>query len=142
MKKNDILIILFILSFSSIWSCSDMNDLHDPYLRDGEITYVGRIDSLKSFSGRERVLIQYWISDPRVKHLQILWNQRQDSIRVPVPPHDPTDSLEVMIGDGNGEIPEKDHTFFFYSHDDRGHRSIVFESLISVYGERYQSSLT
>jgi|AGTN01.1.fsa_nt_gi F5/8 type C domain. len=142
MKKINVAggLLLFLIVIVS--ACSDMNDLHDIYLRNGEITYVGRIDSIKSFGGRDRALIQYWITDPRVKNLHLFWNQRRDSIVVQVPAHDPADSLEVIIGDGNGVIAEGDHTIFIYSYDDRGHRSIVFESLISVYGGRYQASLT
>jgi hypothetical protein len=118
-----------------------MNDMHDVYLRNGEITYVGRVDSIKAYGGRERVLLEYWLTDPRVKELHILWNQKRDSIVVSVPAHDPENALEVMIGNGNGVISEGDHTFFIYSYDGKGHRSVVFESLISVYGERYQASL-
>ena len=131
--------ILIFLSF--VISCSNMNDLHDIYLQKGEKTYIGRVDSIHSFGGRERVLIRYWITDPRVKKLHIFWNQKRDSVIVSVPVHNPVAPLEVMIGDGNGSIKEGDHTFFFYSHDDRGHRSVVFESLINVYGDRYQSTL-
>lgn len=142
MKKINMAGSLLLLLIVFISACSDMNDLHDTYLRDGEIIYIGRVDSIKSFGGQERALIQYWITDPRAKSLHIFWNQGRDSIVVPVPTHDPSDALEVMIGDGNGVISEGDHTIFIYSHDDRGHRSIVFESLISVYGDRYQASLT
>lgn len=142
MKKINIIKGMIIFITMIIFSaCSDMNELHDVYLRDGEITYVGRVDSIRSFSGHERVLIQYWITDPRVKKLHIFWNQKRDSVVVSVPPHDPIDSLEVLIGNGNGEITEGDHTFFFYSYDDKGHRSVVFESLINVFGDRYQTSL-
>ena len=142
MKKINVgkSLILFLIMIVS--ACSDMNDLHDRYLKNGEITYVGRIDSIKSFGGRDRVLIQYWTTDPRVKNLHIFWNQKQDSVIVEIPTHDPADSLEVMLGDGNGVIAEGDHTIFIYSHDTRGHRSVVFESLMSVYGDRYQESLT
>ncbi|GHV20612.1 hypothetical protein FACS1894174_02800 [Bacteroidia bacterium] len=118
-----------------------MNDMHDQYLQDGEKTYIGRVDSVKHLSGRERVLIQYWLTDPRAKELHILWNQKRDSIVVPVPEHEPLDMLEVMIGEGNEKIGEGDHTFFFYSHDNRGHRSIIFETLINVYGDHYQETL-
>jgi hypothetical protein len=118
-----------------------MNDMHDKYLQDGEKTYIGRVDSVKHLSGRERVLIQYWLTDPRAKELRILWNQKRDSIVVPVPEHEPLDMLEVMIGEGNEKIGEGDHTFFFYSYDNRGHCSIVFETLINVYGDSYQATL-
>jgi hypothetical protein len=139
MKIKYYLVCIFVV-FAFI-SCSDMNDMHDKYLQDGEKTYVGRIDSVKHLSGKERVLIRYWITDPRVKELHVLWNQKRDSIVVPVPEHEPLDVLEAMIGEGNGEISEGDHTFFFYSYDNRGHRSVVFETLINVYGERYQATL-
>lgn len=142
MKKINIVRSLLFFLIIIVSACSEMNDLHDVYLKNGEITYIGRVDSIKSFSGRDRVLLQYWITDPRVKNLHILWNQRQDSVIVPVPPHDPAEALEVMIGDGNGVIQEGDHTIFIYSHDEKGHRSILFESLITVYGDRYQASLT
>jgi hypothetical protein len=141
MKKYIFYTISLSVTVIAFFSCSDMNDMHDKYLRDGEKTYVGRVDSVRVFSGNERVLIRYWITDPRVKKLHILWNQKRDSTVVSVPEHEPLDALEVMIGEGNGNITEGDHTFFFYSHDDRGHRSVVFESLINVYGERYQATL-
>jgi hypothetical protein len=133
--------ILYVISFIAFISCSDMNDMHDKYLRDGEKTYVGRVDSIRAFSGNERVLIQYWITDPRVKKLHLLWNQKRDSTVVSIPEHEPPDALEVMVGERNGNITEGDHTFFFYSHDERGHRSVVFETLVNVYGERYQATL-
>lgn len=140
MKKLIYSIITVFLSIYII-SCSDMNDMHDPYMKNGEITYIGRVDSMQAFSGRERVLIHYWLTDPRVKTLHILWNQGKDSLVVTIPEHDPLDVLSVMIGEGETKIKEGDYTFFFYSHDDRGHRSVKFETLINVYGDRYQATL-
>lgn len=140
MKKH-IYIILGLFIFMLNFSCSDMNDLHDPWMKNGETTYVGRVDSIHAYSGRERILISYWITDPRVKELVIYWNQKADSVIVPVPVHQPADSLEVMIGDGDKKIEEGDYTFFFYSHDDRGHRSVKYEALLNVYGDRFQATL-
>jgi len=122
-------------------ACSDMNEMHDMYLRDGEITYVGRVDSVRILSGRERVKLFYWLTDPRVKRLQLFWNQKRDSLQVAVPEHEPLDALDVTIGDGNGVIAEGNHTFLIYSHDERGHRSVVFETLVNIYGEQYQARL-
>ncbi|MDR2472985.1 MAG: discoidin domain-containing protein [Tannerella sp.] len=135
-------IIVSILSVVGILSsCSNMNDMHDKYLRDGETTYVGRVDSVLYSAGRERVKIHYWVTDPRVKELRLLWNQKRDSLVVPVPEHQPLDALEVIIGDGKGVIAEGNHNFFFFSHDNRGHRSVVFETLINVYGQQYQDRI-
>lgn len=140
MRKH-IYIVIGILLSALMAACSDMNDMHDPFMKEGEITYVGRVDSIQVFSGRERVLIHFWITDPRVKKVWMYWNQKRDSVLVPVPVHAPADVLEIMIGEGDTRIKEGDYTFLFYSHDDRGHRSVKFESLINVYGDRYQSTL-
>lgn len=140
MKKHIYFVIGILLSVCMA-ACSDMNDMHDPFMKDGETTYVGRVDSIQVFSGRERVLIHFWVTDPRVKKIWIYWNQKRDSVLVPVPVHNPLDVQEVMIGEGDTKIKEGDYTFLFYSHDDRGHRSVKFESLINVYGDRYQATL-
>ncbi|WP_106830328.1 DUF4998 domain-containing protein [Parabacteroides pacaensis] len=140
--KKSIYFIVGWFTFIAMYSCSDMNDMHDPWMKDGEITYVGRVDSIHAYSGRERVLVSYWVTDPRVKKLIVYWNQKADSVIVPVTPHHPSDSLTVMIGEGETKIKEGDHTFFFYSYDERGHRSVKYETLLNVYGDRYQATLS
>lgn len=136
MKK--IFLGMFILSFVLLFPlCSDKEDI--PGNVPGE--KIEGIDSLKSFSGRERVLLQYWISDERVKHLHILWNRGQDSVVVAVPEHDPSDPLEVMIGDGNGIISEGVQVFQFYGVDSGGKRSDSHNTYITIHGDKYESSL-
>jgi len=49
-------IILLILSFLVIHSCSDMDSIHERYL-DGEFIYSGKLDSLQVRSGYYRVQI-------------------------------------------------------------------------------------
>lgn len=123
-------------------SCSDMNDVHDKYMVDGETTYVGRVDTVMAFPGRERLLIQYQLTDPRVKELTIYWAQKEQSFSVEVPAHQPEDILEVMIGDEENPLPENDYTFQFYSFDKKGHRSVKYETLVSIYGDRFQATLS
>lgn len=134
-----------IISLMAAWmfgACSDMNDVHDPYMKDGEKIYIGRVDSMHNFGGNERVLLRYWITDPRAKTLCIYWNHKKDSINVDIPSHDPLDSQEVMIGENGSTIAEGDYTFQIYSYDNRGHRSIQFEQLVNVYGEKYRLTLS
>lgn len=141
MKKHILLITLLVIIGNLIISCSDMNDMHDVYLREGEKTYIGKVDSIKVYSGRYRVKIDYWITDPRAKELHVFWNQMRDSLVVDIPIHNPEDRLSFVIGNNNEVLSEGDHTLFFYSFDNNGHKSIRFESLVNVYGERYQESL-
>lgn len=50
MKKINILILCSILCF--FYSCNGMLDGIQPYLDEGEKIYVGKLDSLKAFTGK------------------------------------------------------------------------------------------
>lgn len=124
-----------------LMGCSDMNDVHDVYLKNGETIYIGKVDSLHAFSGRERIKIRYWVTDPRAKHLEVLWNQGKESATFEIPEHDSEEGLDIMIGENGTTIAEGDYTFTFYTHDDRNHRSIRYEQLLKVYGSQYELTL-
>ena len=53
MKKINILILCSILCF--FYSCNGMLDGIQPYLDEGEKIYVGKLDSLKAFTGKNRM---------------------------------------------------------------------------------------
>jgi hypothetical protein len=119
------------------FACSDMNDLHDKYLVDGETTYIGRVDSAKMYPGNERVMIQYWITDPRAKELQVFWSNKSESITIDIPSHQPEDTLEFFID----PINEGDHEFLFLTNDKEGNSSVKYEVLQTVYGPIYETTL-
>jgi hypothetical protein len=121
--------------------CEKMNDKHKPYLENGEIAYIGKVDSLKAFAGDERILFQYWISDPRVKALHISWALGKESVEIPVPAHLPAEPFELYIGKNEKNIAEGNYTFNWVSLDHHGNRSIIFETAANVYGQRYKSRL-
>lgn len=135
--KHKMQIALMLLSLSVVFSCSKMNDKHDFYLKDGEIIYLGRVDSAKILPGKNRFLLRYWITDSRAKELKIYWNQMANSYSTPIPPHQPTDSIDVIIGDEANRIPEGNYTFQLISNDGSGLESIAFEILGNVYGEQF-----
>lgn len=56
MKKINILILCSILCF--FYSCNGMLDGIQPYLDEGEKIYVGKLDSLKAFTGKNRIKIE------------------------------------------------------------------------------------
>ena len=140
MKKFIYIIVCCCLFF--IVSCSDMNDLHEIYLENGETTYIGRVDSVHEFSGRERALLRYWITDPRAKYLILYWNQFEDSLKVEIPPHQAEEYQDIIIGENGTKIAEGDYTFFFYSYDNKGYRSVKYEKIVKVYGSQYQQALS
>src|SRR5690606_31002279 len=85
MKKinQSISILTTIVLFASfvLSSCGKMDDTYRDFLADGETVYVAKADSLKVRPGRERVELEWLVmSDPKVKHYKVYWNNRTDSI--------------------------------------------------------------
>lgn len=119
-------------------SCTDMNELHDVYLQNGETIYTGRVDSVKVFAGNERVLLRYWISDAKAKNIVVYWLSRTDSVKLGIPDKQVKDSVDVFID----ELPEGSLYFeIFTLNKDMKNRSVPFEIGGSVYGSKYQSTL-
>ncbi len=131
--------ILFVIYH--VTACSDMNSDHDIYLKNGEILYIGRVDSAKVLPGNERFLLRYWVTDPRAKVLKIYWSQKQDSLIVSIPDHAPLDSMDVLVGDGQKIIPEGSYTIQLYTADGVDLRSVLFEKNVNVYGEKFAATL-
>jgi hypothetical protein len=119
-------------------SCSDMNDLHDVYLRNGETIYTGRVDSAKVFAGNNRVLMRYWTSDIKATYLLVYWLSRTDSVMLDIPVKTATMPVDVYISD----LPEGNLYFdLFTLNKNMKDRSIVYNLGGNVYGTEYQSSL-
>lgn len=144
MKK----VILFILSIFPVvalfMACSNMNDIHDIYLAEGERIYIGKVDSIKLFPGNERVKIRYWASDPRAKTVGFYWYPNNDSMFVDITHVTNKDSFEVYVGgiESAKTIAEGNYTLRIITRDNKGHFSIPFEKIMNVYGSKFQSTLT
>lgn len=123
--------------------CSDMNDLHNKYLKDGERIYLGRIDSVHIYPGNQRVKFRYWVSDPRVKSVLLFWVPENDSVKININKTLSTDSFDITIGGLNGlkSIQEGNYTFKIITSNDDGDYSLPFEKIINIYGETYRSTL-
>lgn len=118
-----------------------MNDKHDDFLARGETVYIGKVDSVRALPGRERLLLKYWLSDPRAKTLTLTWGTNNANSRVlTIDPHNPSDELEVSF-EGENALSEGNYTFNWVSMDDHGNKSMVLETLASVYGPLYQEKL-
>lgn len=141
MNKNYILYIVLLITIG-ISSCEDMNELHNVYLENGEIDYVGKVDSAYALGGDGRIKFEYWITDPRATSLHIKWNQGSEMVEtVAVPTHEANEKLEYTLG-VNTALTEKSHTFTFVTESDAGVKSVNFEVLGNVYGDMYKQSLT
>ncbi len=131
----------FIFAFTS---CSDMNDKHELFMEDGELIYIGKVDSLKVFSGENRVNLRFWASDPRVKSVGFYWTPFSDSLLTDIQKTSPIDSFEVFIGGASDSqaIQEGSYTLKAVTFDNAGHSSVPYETTMTIYGDRYRSTLT
>lgn len=143
MKKTYLYIFLLVSIVMTLFSCSDMNDMHDEYLAGGERIYIGKIDSLKTFAGNERIKLQFWASDPRAKSVGFYWYPNNDSLIVDINRTSSTDSFEAYIGGAlsSKTISEGNYTLKIITRDNKGHYSIPFEKIINIYGDRFRSTL-
>jgi len=140
---NDCVKKLFFLAgiILATAGCQKMNDKHKSWLETGEIIYIGKVDSVKIFSGNERILFRYWISDPRVKTLNVAWSLGRESIEVTVPAHLPAEPFDLYIGRNEKDITEGVHTFNWVTQDQYNNKSVIFEITGNVYGSKYHSTL-
>lgn len=135
--NNRVWLVLIIGLAVGFYSCSDMDEYKD-YMKDGEIAYTGKIDSLTVFSGKNRVMVQgLFTADPKINEARIYWNNREDSTVVPVNRTAGVDTMRHII-DG---LQEKVYNFEVITRDSRGNSSLPVNTNARVYGERYQNSL-
>jgi hypothetical protein len=117
-------------------SCSKMNDLHEGYMTDGEIMYAAKVDSARVYPGKNRVMLDVGIGSQRIETLRIYWNDSADSADIAINSQVGTFSKTLA------NMEEKDHIFYLVGLDRFGNRSLPFEASGTVYGDRFQNSLS
>jgi hypothetical protein len=134
MKKvaTFISILLMLLHYG----CNKMDSTYEEFLKTGPIIYAQRLDSVKVYPGRNRVLITWLpIRDPRVSKLKIVWAGQTAPKELAITSVKDTSALV----DG---LPEGNYVFEFYTADDSGHSSIKTEALGITYDTLYERGLT
>jgi hypothetical protein len=131
--------LLYILPFIMLyWGCEDVNDLHKPFIENGEIIYSVKVDSVASFPGRNRILIKAGFnSAPHIKKVRITWDDGEASQEWDVQGSNDTVYYDFTITD----LEEKSYIFSLYSIDEAGNRSIKTDAFASVYGDKYEATL-
>lgn len=131
-------ILMFAFSGLTTIACSDMNDLHEKYLEQGETIYLAKFDSVKLYPGRYRVRVDYWVTDPKAEKCMIEWNMGASS-------------KTVDITNTSGEIPnsfyledleETTISFDFCTYtEEMEYPSLKTNVTTTVYGDKYMSAL-
>ena len=77
-------IFLFLLSVVGILSsCSKMDDTHSPYLKDGDLHYVGAPYEVIVVSNVNTVVVSFKkTADPNIVKYMIYWNSRANKQEV------------------------------------------------------------
>lgn len=140
MKKiYRIFVALLATGAAALAGCGDVMDTHKDFIRDGEIIYAPKPDTVFFVAGEHRIEMNYAVSgSPNVRTVRVSWNGGRDSLLAP---------LELSGGSGKGKIlleglEEKSYTFSVQLLDVFGHRSLKVNGSGTAYGENYRASLT
>jgi len=130
----------FLLAcFITVWGCNKKATDFRSFLQGTEITYPGKITNPGFLPGNGRVMLIWNPSpDPSIKKYTIYWNNNADSLVVNAVSHKPADTINCIINN----LSEYAYSFFIYSYDGDGNRSVLTElDNIPVYGPIYRSGL-
>ncbi|RZM28556.1 MAG: hypothetical protein EOO88_08490 [Pedobacter sp.] len=135
-KKMKYVAGLFVL-VTSLIACSKMDATYVDFIKKGSITYVGTPDSLKVYPGKNRLKLEWMISDPTATRAQIYWNNKSDSLIVPVVVDPVTKKMTVWLND----LREGSYSFQITFYDKDNNRSVVSNTIGRVYGDNYVNTL-
>jgi hypothetical protein len=139
MKQSIYIFVFTCLAIAGgliIPACSDMDD-YLKYTDGKEIIYTGKVDAMIFRSGKERVVFNGWlVSDPSINKVSIYYNNRKDSVILPVERTDGIDILEHEF-----LLPEGTYNFEVYTYNGKGNSSVVSYETGKSYGVRYMASL-
>lgn len=128
---------IIILLFSR---CTKMDNTYHDFWKEGERTYPASPDSLKVFSGENRIEI-FWliVGDRSVTKAMIYWNNKTDSLEVPIKHsvNQGVDTVDIVLDN----MPEGNYSFNIYTFDNEGNRSVGANITGKVYGDSYTNSL-
>lgn len=140
-KKLNIFSCIIIIGVM-LWSasCSKMDSTHYDFIKDGPHTYTAKADSLKIWSGKNRVKLSWLlISDRNITKCKVFWFQNgiRDSALVSVQKTDGVDTIETEIAN----LEENSYIFSVHTYDDEGNSSMAEEISGVVYGNNFRSTL-
>jgi hypothetical protein len=137
-KNSPFLSIAMLLLCSVVLvSCSKWDDFKK-YTAEGEVLYTGKLDSVKVYSGKERVRVTgLFRPDPNITKCKVFWNSRADSI-----------VFDVVINSNNLEfdktfaVTEGVKTFEIITYDNRGNSSIPAKVVGTSYGNSFRRKIS
>ncbi len=130
---KSLIVVLAVILFA----CTKMDEYKD-FIKDGEISYTGKIEELEAHPGHKRILLTGLLkSDPKITSVKLYWNSMQDSAIQEVTRSLGTDTVNFMLEN----MEENVYSFTFYTADAPGNLSVAVNKSGRVYGDKYLASL-
>lgn len=132
-------IIIFLILVTTFFACQDTDDVHAKYIEDGEIIYSNKVDSLITYSGFQRILIEGRLRNAfNVDEVIVEWNDGENMQVFPyTKSSNEVDTIELLI-EG---LDEGSYEFEVYSRDTDDNISVPTTVFGSSYGENFQTNL-
>src|SRR5258708_409622 len=139
MKNYYSYILAPLVCFIIFWGCSKKPTDYRSFLGGTEITYPGKVGNAAIRPGNGRLMLVWNPSpDPSITKYVVYWNNNADSLILNAVSHKTSDTVSCIINN----LSEYIYSFFIYSYDGNGNRSVVTEiDNARVYGPIYQSGL-
>jgi hypothetical protein len=134
LKRNYLIKFLLIALVISASSCEEED--YPLLLDNNQQASLGELESLEISSGNNRVLIEGVVKDPNVSEVRIFWNDRSNSIVVPVSGSAEADTIREVIDD----LEEKLYIFEAQTFDDAGNSSKIVSAGAEVFGSSFANN--
>lgn len=135
MKSNCLKYIL--IGAAALAGCTKSDD-YKKFQTKGELIYPGIVDFVKVFAGKNRVMVRGLItSDPNITRCRIFWNNRQDSIEIPISRTGGVDTVKAIIND----LKEGAVSLELRTYDGSNNRSIPIFVVGNNYGTQYEQGV-
>jgi hypothetical protein len=108
-----------------------MNDLHQPFLDQGETVYAARVDSVGTLIGVNKQVLHIFYPRQRAVRGIVYWNLGANSQEFTFP----EEYTDGMISVSLDNLEEGNYTYEIYTFDASGNRSIVYEITSNVLSE-------
>lgn len=131
-KLSFIAMLMLVLAACSKW------DDYKKYTQAGEVLYTGKMDSVKTYPGNQRIKITGLLpADPKISKCKITWNDGKDSAIFNIVKGPGIDSFSQIVA-----VPEGIYNFTIQTFDAVGNSSMKVNAAGTAYGPKYQSGLT
>lgn len=135
-KQNFYNILAMVTILITVVSCSKWDDFKQ-YTANGETLYTGKLDSVKLYSGNQRVRLTGLLpADPKIVKAKITWNDNKDSVVFPIVKGGGTDTFNQLFS-----VDEGVKNFRIQTFDAAGNGSVIVTATGTVYGPKYESGL-